>query len=240
MALFTEEAARAGIRVKDGRRVFYLATGDRLTPAAREWLRQQHVEVLPAAQAAVAEYRTPGGAVLSKKPEDMTHLTGNILVPKDHPRIRFRGAIDSLEAALLLAIRHARSEGETETEKHLEEALLLTRGLIPADVLGEPAKFSSLGGLTPEELRQHSHFPQKYYDQPHFMPAGTESFSLLSVNMARTAARHAELMACDAFRTRDGAAEREDILTALNRLSSFLWILMIRLKAKENSNGHTR
>ncbi len=240
MALFTEEAVRAGIRVKDGRRVFYLAAGDKLTPAAREWLRQQHVDVLPAAQAAVTEYRTPGGAVLTQKPEDMTHLTGNILVPKDHPRIRFRGAIDALEAQLLLAIRHTLSEGEAETQKHLEEALQFTRALIPADVLGEPVKFSQLGGLSPEELRQHSHFPQKYYDQPHFMPTGRESFSLLSVNQARTAARQAELLACDAFRTRDGTQEREDIVTALNRLSSFLWILMIRLKAKEGTHGQSR
>ena len=237
MALFTEEAVRAGIRVKDGRRVFYLAAGDKLTPAAREWLRQQHVDVLPAAQAAVAEYRTADGAVLTRKPEHMTHLTGTVLVPKDHPRIRFRGAIDTLEASLLLAIRHARNEGEAETKKALEEALGLARSVIPADVLGEPASFHTLGGLTPAELREHSHFPQKFYDQPHFMPDGTESFTLLSVNAARTAARNAELMACHAFRTRDGAPEREDIVTVLNRLSSFLWILMIRLKAKEEHHG---
>lgn len=237
MALFTEEAVRAGIRVKDGRRVFYLAAGDKLTPAAREWLRQQHVDVLPAAQAAVAEYRTADGAVLSQKPEHMTHLAGTVLVPKDHPRIRFRGAMDALEAALLLAIRHAKSEGERDAEHGLGEALQLTRDLIPADVLGEPAAFHTLGGLTPAQLREHSHFPQKFYDQPHFMPDGGESFTLLAVNAARTAARNAELLACDAFRTRDGAPEREDIVTALNRLSSFLWILMIRLKAKEVKHG---
>lgn len=118
MALFTEEAVRAGIRVKDGRRVFYLAAGDRLTPAAREWLRQQHVEVLPAAQAAVTEYRTPSGAVLTRKPEDMTHLTASVLIPKEHPRIRFRGAIDTLEAQLLAAGHEARSAGEAEPKAY--------------------------------------------------------------------------------------------------------------------------
>ena len=34
--LYTEEAVRAGLRVRDGRRVFYLPEGSRLTPAARE------------------------------------------------------------------------------------------------------------------------------------------------------------------------------------------------------------
>ena len=41
MALFTESSVRACIRVKDGRRVFYLGPGDRLTPSARERLRQE-------------------------------------------------------------------------------------------------------------------------------------------------------------------------------------------------------
>ena len=37
--LYTEEAVRAGLRVRDGKRVFYLPEGSRLTPAARDWLR---------------------------------------------------------------------------------------------------------------------------------------------------------------------------------------------------------
>ena len=44
MALFTESSVRACIRVKDGRRVFYLGPGDRLTPSAREWLRQERID----------------------------------------------------------------------------------------------------------------------------------------------------------------------------------------------------
>lgn len=34
-----------------------------------------------------------------------------------------------------------------------------------------------------------------------------------------------------AFRTEDGAVTRDDMILALNRLSSYLWILMIQLKA---------
>ena len=44
--LYTEEAVRAGLRVRDGRRVFYLPEGSRLTPAARDWLRQEGVTVM--------------------------------------------------------------------------------------------------------------------------------------------------------------------------------------------------
>ena len=36
MAVFTAESARANVRVRDGKRVFYLAEGDHLTPSARD------------------------------------------------------------------------------------------------------------------------------------------------------------------------------------------------------------
>ena len=49
--------------------------------------------------------------------------------------------------------------------------------------------------------------------------------------LLRTVVRRTELAAYRAFRTEDGAVTRDDIILALNRLSSYLWILMIQLKA---------
>ena len=109
--LYTEEAVRAGLRVRDGRRVFYLPEGSRLTPAARDWLRQEGVTVVPHAETPPAAYRTPDGAAFAEKPEHMTHLKGNVLVFKDHPRIAFRGWIDALEAEILLTQQAAAGEG---------------------------------------------------------------------------------------------------------------------------------
>ena len=40
-----------------------------------------------------------------------------------------------------------------------------------------------------------------------------------------------ELAAYKAFRDENGAVTREDILLGLNRLSSLMWIMMIKLKA---------
>ena len=227
--VYTEEQVRANLRVKDGKRVFYLGAGDKLTPAAKSFLRQEHIEVLPAAGAKITEFETLFGAKLTEKPEHMTHLRGNVLVMKDHPRIRFRGMIDTLEAELLLCIKEAE---HNEILSELTEILQFVRELIPADVLGEAVKPWKLCGLTPEELRQHSHFPQKYYGQPHFMPDGRENRLLLQLNKVRTVVRQTELAAFDAFKTKDGAVEREDIILALNRLSSLFWILMIREKSK--------
>ena len=114
----------------------------------------------------------------------------------------------------------------------LGEILELTRKLIRWDVLEEPAEDAPLCGLTMDELRQHSHRPQEFYGQPHFMPSAGDGAVILQLNRARCAARQAELLAVDAFADREGNPTRTDLLRVLNRLSSMLYILMIREKAQ--------
>ena len=62
------------------------------------------------------------------------------------------------------------------------------------------------------------------------MPEYTDGAVVLWLNRARCAARAAELAAVRAFVDGDGKPFREDILKAMNRLSSMLYILMIRGK----------
>ena len=89
--LYTEEAVRANIRNRDGKRVFFLGEKDTLTPGARDLLTRERIEIRPTSQAAIREYRLLSGAVLTEKPEQMTHLYGDVLVPKTHPELRFGG-----------------------------------------------------------------------------------------------------------------------------------------------------
>lgn len=229
--LYTEENVRAGLRVRDGKRKFFLAEGDRLTPAARDWLRREGVELIEGTETPPASYTTLFGGSFDRKPEHMTHLAGNVLVPKDHPRIAFRGRIDALEADILLC--QAAAGGHPKLVTALQEILDFVRGLIRADVLGEPVAELRLCGLSGDELRERSHYPAKFYGQPHFMPAHTDGAAMLWLNRVRTDVRETELAAYQAFSDRDGLVTRTDILTALNRLSSLCWILMIRLKAKQ-------
>ena len=232
MALFTEQAVRANIRVRDGKRVFYLGSHDQLTPSARQWLSHERVEIIPAGTLPKEQtYTTLFGGVLHEKPEHMTHLYGNVLVFKDHPRIVFRGMLDTLEAETLLCQKTAHQEGYTALPAALQQVLDFVRRLIPCDVLNEPVGEVSFGGMTPGQLREHSHYPQKYYDTPHFMPDYTMPQTMLALNHLRTVVRRTELAAYRAFRTEDGAVTRADMILALNRLSSYLWILMIQLKA---------
>lgn len=232
MALFTEQAVRANIRVRDGKRVFYLGSHDQLTPSARQWLSHERVEIIPAGTLPKEQtYTTLFGGVLHEKPEHMTHLHGNVLVFKDHPRIVFRGMLDTLEAETLLCQKTAHQEGYAALPAALQQVLDFVRRLIPCDVLNEPVGEVSFGGMTPQQLREHSHYPQKYYDTPHFMPDYTMPQTMLSLNHLRTVVRRTELAAYRAFRTEDGAVTRDDMILGLNRLSSYLWILMIQLKA---------
>ena len=223
--LYTEEAARANIRSRDGKRVFFLGKNDQLTSAARDFLLRERIEILPAQEAKPERYRLLGGGFTEEKPEHMTHLDGTTLVSKTHPRIAFRGKMDSLEARLL-ACRLAAPEYDRE----LGEILTFARKLLRAEVLGEPVEEEKLCGLTEQELRARSHFPQDYYNQPHFMPEASDGQKIARLNRARCAAREAELAAVAAFTDRDGCVTRPDLLRAMNRLSSALYLLMIRQK----------
>ena len=226
--LFTEQNVRDNLRNWEGKRVFYLSKTDQLTSGARDFLSRERIPILPAEEAKPNRYQLLSGGFCEDKPEHMTHLQGNILVPKTHPRIAFRGAIDTLEAELILC----QLDGDEKVAKDLAEVLAFTRTLLRCDVLGESVPTEKLCGLTAEQLRSHSHRPQDFYNQPHFMPNASDGRLIARLNRCRCAAREAELRAVAAFSDADGNPTRTDILLAMNRLSSMLYILMIRCKGQ--------
>lgn len=225
--LWDEQAVRANIRNRDGKRVYYLGKGDQLTSTARDFLRRERIEILPGSQARPERYRLLSGGYAEEKSEHMTHLNGEVLVLKTHPRIRFRGKMDTLEAELILCqLVPGAPEGA------LGEILDLSRKILRCDVLEEPLRQDTLCGLTQAEQRGRSHMPQDYYGQPHFMPQASDGSVIAGLNRARCFAREAELTAVEAFSNREGNLIREDIPKALNRMSSMLYLLMIQEKAK--------
>lgn len=218
--LYTLEVVRDNVRNRDGKRVFYLGQGDSLTVSARDYLQRERIEVLPAEQARPVRYRLENGGYMEEKPEDMTHLNGDTLVSKTHPRIVFRGAMDTLESLLLLGCRYApRYKGE------LTQVWELAGDILACEVLEKPLEEKKLGGMTEKELRSRSHRPQDFYGQPHFRPGPEDTETLLWLNRIRCAVRAAELKAVAAI------PGRKDILQALNRMSSFLYLLMIQEEA---------
>ena len=208
--LWQAHQVQDNLRNRAGKRVFYLAKGDQLTSEARDFLIRERVEILS------APAKTP-------KPEPMTHLNGDTLVPKTHPRIFLRGKLDSLESALILC--QLQLPALTEP---LGELLAQTRRILRCEVLEEPLKGVRLLGLTEEELRRRSHIPQEYYGVPHFMPEASDGETIAHLNRLRCQVRETELAAAAAF----PEGQREDLLQALNRMSSAVYLLMIQQKQK--------
>ena len=220
--LYSQQAVRDNIRNRQGKRVFYLGKGDQLTSDARDWLTRERIEIVPADRAKPQTWKLPDGGQLAEKPEDMTHLNGDTLVPKTHPRIIFRGKVDRLEAEVLLCqLKMPHLQGK------LQEILDLSRMLLRCEVMEESLEEKPLCGMDADQIRHRSHFPQQYYHQPHFMPEVTDGECILHLNKLRTLVRETELAANGAL------PHRQDILKALNRLSSMVYILMIEEKAKK-------
>ena len=232
--LYGETEVRDNIRNRDGKRVFYLGKGDQLTSGARDFLTRERIPILSADQARRERTAFLTGGYVEGKPEHLTHLNGDLLVHKTHPRIVFRGKMDTLEAILILCQLNA----EKHWKKPLDEILGLARKILRCDVMDESVNPEKLCGLTEQEQRERSHRPQDFYGQTHFMPAVTDGASVLWMNWARTAARAAELAAVRAWTDRDGNLTREDIPRALNRMSSMLYILMIQAKKEGQEGSH--
>lgn len=213
--LLTEKNVMAYVREQNGRRLLILDGGDRLTPAARDILRRENITVQP------------------KKPEHMTNLDKDTLVPKNHPRIIFRGKLDSLQAEILLLQKEP-----TAPKSALQDMLGLLRSVMRAEVLQESLPPFQIGGMDEKELHERSHMPQKYYGIGHFLPSAEDDMVLLKLNRLRTQVRETELACYTAFAEKNGKLSRNDILTALNRLSSACWVLCLARKGGDHGAPH--
>ena len=167
------------------------------------------------------------GEVLSVKPENMTHLHGNVLVPKTHPQIAFRGMLDSLEAKIMSLQVAASENGLHRLTDALDEVLAYVRQILSAEVLDKELGEIHLLGLDSARLRYESHHIKEIYGIPHPMPEYRMGRICIGLNELRTFVRETELAAARAFQSGD-TCTRPDIVEAMNRLSSVIYILFCR------------
>jgi len=226
-------------KLAENTKQYNVASGVFVTPLAREYLRDRGIELINGAKGAGMP-ATPieerggqtyvdaaTGAGYAAKPERMTHLRGNLLVPKTHPRIAFRGKLDTLQGEIILAQTEACAEGQSALLADLGEVLDLTRQLMGAEVTGRDIEPVHLLGYNACELRLVSHQIQEHFGMAHPVPHYSMGRLAARLNLLRAQARETELAAERAF----AATERDDILLALNRLSSAIYILLCRLLA---------
>ena len=167
------------------------------------------------------------GEVLSVKSENMTHLHGNVLVPKTHPQIAFRGMLDSLEAKIMSLQVTASENGLHRLTDALDEVLAYVRQILSAEVLDKELGEIHLLGLDSAGLRYESHHIKEIYGIPHPMPEYRMGRICIGLNELRTFVRETELAAARAFQSGD-TCTRPDIVEAMNRLSSVIYILFCR------------
>ena len=213
--------------------VYYIPEGKILTPAAREYLQQRKIKVAaggqpaePAPAAAPAAQPVVPTVMCAPKPEHMTQLFGNVLVAKDHPRIHFRGKLDSLQALVVLDQVQIAEGGCQKLVDDLGNILGVLREMMRCDVLDEAFKNETIIGLTHAELRERSHNPQKFFGVQYMqLPDYTMGRDYALLNQLRAAVRETEVAATEAFRV-GNKYTRKDIIEELNRLSSAIHIMM--------------
>lgn len=248
MSVLTENQIRKEMRENKGNITeYYIEKGQIITPLAKSYLAEKKIEIKyidnisnennenkEAKKETVKEesykYKTVFGANLNEKPEHMTHLNGNLLVFKDHKRIILRGKIDSLESKILevQVLCNKKSLGKLVNE--LQETLEFVRNIMRCEVLEEKLDSFKLLGLSEKELREQSHNPKKYFGIGHEFPTYKMGEEVVLINSIRTSTREAELCAYEAFKGEYGEVEREDLIKALNRLSSVFWIMIYKIR----------
>ena len=210
-----------------------------VTPLAKEYLRDRHISLVIMERQPAVMTRTPlpshgehtyvdaqTGAGYGEKPEHMTQLFGNVLVAKDHPRIHFRGKLDSLQALVVLDQVQIAEGGCQKLVDDLGNILGVLREMMRCDVLDEAFKNETIIGLTHAELRERSHNPQKFFGVQYMqLPDYTMGRDYALLNQLRAAVRETEVAATEAFRV-GNKYTRKDIIEELNRLSSAIHIMM--------------
>ncbi len=170
----------------------------------------------------------PDGGTFDHKPEALTHLKGRQLVHKDHPVIIWRGRLDTLTARIIEAQVVGHQLGNQEFIDDLQVILEFTRRLLTYELRGNEVEEFNLLGLDAAALRERSHDPVKFYGHKHMLAAWQMGPLAVSLNTLRALVREVELAAAAAFKDSAGQPTRDDIIRALNRLSSLFYILMFK------------
>ncbi len=222
---------------------FLLHESQILTPAGAQFLKDRQVKVLVGGHSSIVgndsvqKYiSVADGTTYTVKPEHLTQLIGTQLVPKDHPRIIFRGWLDHLQAELLLLQKQAVDDGDLPLGWNLGELLDRVRSILRAEVVDAPLNSCSFLGLSEAEIKSRSHHPLKYFGIDHLDVSADMGATVLALNHLRTLVRKAELSAVSAF-SADGVIERTDIVQALNRMSSVVYVMMLNADQKAGVSG---
>lgn len=218
----------------------HLSPEERLTPSAQELVNSRKIRILiVSGDGRVA--RDDGKAVHPlateerpfakvEKTEAQTHLNGTEMVTKDHPRIWFRGKVDSAIAAAILVQTQLQPVLAPELQGLLADLRSWLGWAMRCEVLDEAVPELSMGPFSREAVRRLACRPEELGLAP-LCPDAAEGSVFTLLNWLRAIIRETEVAAAFAFRKQDGTLERPDILELLDGLSSAVYAFMLLVKA---------
>lgn len=231
---------------------YYLEKGVILTPSAKQFLHDKKIEITKIKneqeqnkktteksieKSVVAKYKGVMGEVYFEKPEYMTQLSENILIKKNHKIIFFRSKIDNFLSELILIEKQVNTDKNKGLKEDFKSIKQFLDEIIKAEVLNTKLdKDLKIFNLSLEKIREISHNPKKYFSMDHLFSISSENnLRTLYLNKLRTLIREVEVTAVDAF-VSDSKVQKIDLLKALNRLSSAIYIMMLKEEKGEYGN----
>lgn len=219
--------------IDDSGRVFIPKAGQNATDAAlSDSLKQVHPLTTS------DEWSVPDCLLcqqkIEHKPDTLTHIDAHHLVSKNDPRLLFRGKLDSVIAqAVLTQIQLTQTPSDAlapimpQLSRYMADVRSALGNVLKAEATGETMATVALGNLSAEAIHKMSHHPLKYLGHDHLVPDEKQGMQVALLNLLRTQIREAELYAAQIYITRDFRVKRPDIMQALNRLSSAVYVLML-------------
>lgn len=231
---------------------FTLEKGTIMTPSARQFLVDKGIEILKAGEIITTPKKTEleekkeviekiiekpitpkyvglAGESYFEKPEHMTQISGNILVNKTHERIVFRGKLDTLQAKWLVLQKEFDSYENEKLNKDMESTTVFIKKMVLAEVLDVELEEIKVLGENLDKIKEISHNPKKFFGMGHLFDISVKSNLLvLKLNEMRSLSREAEIAGVAAFSNERGIVEKKEMLKALNRLSSVIYVMMLK------------
>ena len=254
MQYITEEEAKQRAEQCGGN--CRLAPGERLTPAAAEFLRANNYTAVegephpitfePAssipvpgtpvpAEPAKAPEAAPATACCCKPCAGRTYLDANTQVQKSHPRIELRGRLDTLIAATVVV--------QTQFDLKNRLPVLLKTGLndvknwiwqmLASEISGDAMPAVTVCGMNCDMLHAVALDPQKYLGQGHIVPDASLGANVAFLNWLRAQVREVEV-------TLAKMGDREDLMESCNRLSTAVYVLMCLTALAEQGKDITK
>ena len=101
--------------------------------------------------------------------------------------------------------------------------------MVLAEVLDIEFEEIKVLGESLDKIKEISHNPKKFFGMGHLFDISVKnSFIVLKLNEMRSISREAEISGVTAFSSERGIVEKREMLKALNRLSSVIYVMMLK------------